>query len=86
MTEIDIPFHMIQHPPTLHPQGNLTAWKTVGPVFLTKTIHETHYNNISIYPSHYFIPRHYSGIEYSGEGKIYAKQYWGTTPNSGFDY
>ena len=26
MTEIDIPFHMIQHPPTLHPQGNLTAW------------------------------------------------------------
>jgi mannosyltransferase OCH1-like enzyme len=67
-------------------EGNLTAWKTVGPVFLTKTIHETHYNNISIYPSHYFIPRHYTGLKYTGAFKPYCTQLWGSTPQSPFNY
>lgn len=66
--------------------GDLTAWKTVGPIFLTKTIHEVKYNNISIYPSHYFIPRHYSGIEYTGIFKPYCNQLWGSTPQGTFKY
>ena len=58
---------------------NLTAWKIVGPQFLTSTVQQMQYNKLRIYPSHYFIPRHYSGLEYSGNEKVYAKQYWGST-------
>lgn len=32
-----------------------------------------------IYPSHFFIPKHGTGLEYDGDGKVYAKQYWGST-------
>jgi len=75
--------HIIQFPNmNYHP---LETWAITGPMLLTNTVYRTKYP-ITVYPSWYFIPRHYSGIEYSGEGKIYAKQYWGTTPNSGFDY
>lgn len=34
---------------------------------------------MKIYPSHYFIPKHGTGVEYTGSGPIYAKQYWGST-------
>ena len=63
----------------------LATWEVTGPLLLTDTAYKTKYP-ITVYPSWYFIPKHYSGIEYTGTGKIYAKQYWGTTPNSGFDY
>lgn len=67
-------------------EGDLTAWKTVGPVFLTISVHESHHNNISVYPSHYFIPRHYNGLEYTGPLKPYCTQLWGSTPQSAFKY
>lgn len=67
-------------------EGPLTAWKTVGPVFLTQTIHESHHNNISIYPSHYFIPKHYTGFAYTGPFRSYCTQLWGSTPQSDFNY
>ena len=57
---------------------NLTAWKTVGPLLLTQVTNEEAYD-IHVYPSHYFIPKHYSGLEYSGDDKIYCNQYWGST-------
>jgi len=63
----------------------LATWQVTGPLLLTNTVYRTKYP-ITVYPSWYFIPRHYSGIEYHGSGKVYAKQYWGTTPNSGYDY
>jgi mannosyltransferase OCH1-like enzyme len=62
------------------------AWKTVGPLFLTKTVHKFKYTNLAVYPSFYFIPRHYTGVEYSGPAKIYAKQLWGSTHASGYEY
>ena len=34
---------------------------------------------MNVYPSHYFIPRHYTGLQYEGNDKIYAEQYWGST-------
>lgn len=67
-------------------EGGKSAWKTVGPVFLTETVHKFKYSNISVYPSYYFIPRHYSGIEYTGPAKVYARQLWGSTPGSGYEY
>jgi mannosyltransferase OCH1-like enzyme len=64
----------------------LETWRITGPMLLTNTVCNHRYNRMTIYPSHYFIPRHYSGLQYQGKDKIYAMQYWGTTPNSGFDY
>jgi hypothetical protein len=68
----------MQYPP-------LATWQITGPLLLTNTVQLNMYP-ITVYPSWYFIPTHYTGLSYTGDGKIYAKQYWGTTPNSGFDY
>ena len=54
------------------------AWQTVGPLFFTETIIKYSYP-IDIYPSYVFIPEHYSGLKYSGNGKSYAHQLWGST-------
>ena len=53
------------------------AWQLTGPTRITDIIHKISYNNITIYPSHYFLPRHYTGIEYSGSGPVFAQQFWG---------
>tara|TARA_Y100000310_G_scaffold344041_1_gene454747 strand:+ start:29823 stop:30464 length:642 start_codon:yes stop_codon:yes gene_type:complete len=57
---------------------NLTAWKITGPMFLTDSVQKQTYNKLRIYPSFYFIPKHYSGLESSFE-PVYAEQYWGST-------
>jgi mannosyltransferase OCH1-like enzyme len=54
------------------------AWQCVGPLLFTETIFERNYP-ISVYPSFVFIPEHYSGIKYEGNGKSYSKQFWGST-------
>ena len=64
----------------------LETWQITGPALLTNVVCSMRYNKMTIYPSHYFIPRHYTGLEYPGKGRVYAKQYWGTTPNSGYNY
>ena len=64
---------------TLH-EGPMTAWKTVGPVFLTKTVHELAYIKLAVYPSFYFIPNHYTKVNpYNGPFEPYADQFWGST-------
>jgi len=37
---------------------------------------------VGVVPSHFFIPRHYSGVEYKGGGPVYATQAWGSTTRS----
>ena len=54
------------------------AWKTVGPLRVTETFQKTQYP-LTIYPSHYFIPDHFSGMEYKGKGPVFASQLWGST-------
>lgn len=76
--------YLIWHIRTLPPQKlkelpNLTAWKVVGPVLLTEMTRRHNYDKIKIYPSHYFLPRHYTGEQYTGDDKIYSEQYWGST-------
>lgn len=66
--------------------GTPSAWKTVGPFLLTQVVNDLKFTDIAIYPSFYFIPRHFSGVEYTGPAKIYADQYWGSTVKSGFNY
>lgn len=59
-------------------------WKQTGPLLLTNTIKKNNYTKIKIYPSHFFIPKHFeSKQEYIGEGPVFAKQYWGST--KGYD-
>lgn len=58
------------------------AWKTVGPQRLTDCYRRHRYTPLRIYPSHYFIPRHFTGVAYEGTDKVYAHQLWGTTLRS----
>jgi mannosyltransferase OCH1-like enzyme len=58
---------------------NGKAWETVGPLFLTTAYRQYQYVNLTVFPSHFFIPRHYTGVEYTGSGPIYAKQAWAST-------
>ncbi|MYL97494.1 mannosyltransferase [Novosphingobium sp. FGD1] len=55
------------------------AWQTVGPQRLTDAYREHRYTPLRIYPSHYFIPRHFTGVTYEGPDRIYAHQLWGST-------
>jgi len=69
-----IPAEVLENAP------NLTAWQITGPKLLTDTVQRTQYNKIRIYPSHYFLPKHYSGMEthFKNESS-YSDQYWGST-------
>ena len=59
-----------------------SAWKTVGPLHLTETWRRLQYNALTVFPSHFFIPRHYTGLEYTKCGPVYASQEWGSTLRS----
>ena len=56
------------------------TWLSTGNLFFTKTVRRLNYP-IKVYPSYYFLPEHYNGRKYSGDGKIYVKHFWGTTKN-----
>ncbi|OOY08659.1 glycosyltransferase [Thioclava sp. F36-7] len=53
-------------------------WKETGNLFVARKIEELH-PEIVIWPSHYFIPIHFTGVEYKGNDPIYAEQYFGST-------
>ena len=55
-------------------------WISTGNRFLTKLVERLNYP-IKIYPSHYFLPIHYTGKAYEGTDKIYTEHFWGTTKN-----
>lgn len=61
---------------------NDMAWKTVGPQRLTNAFQKYKYSGLSVLPSHYFIPEHFSGTRYEGRGPVYAQQHWGSTRRS----
>ena len=55
------------------------VWAETGNAFVAKMILRLE-PDITIWPSHYFIPQHYSSDRrYSGPDKVYADQLWGTT-------
>lgn len=54
-------------------------WEETGPLLLTQTVQRLGYSNLTCWPSHYFIPEHYSGKTYLGTGHVFARQMWGTT-------
>jgi len=58
------------------------AWKTVGPQRVTDAYRSYGYSKLRIYPSHYFIPEHFTGLVYDGNDPVYAHQLWGSTRTS----
>ena len=60
----------------------MSAWRVVGNQHLTDTYNKYGYTGLRIYPSHYFLPEHFTGVTYTGGGKIYARQHWGSTNGS----
>ena len=59
------------------------AWFSVGPALLTKMLETGKYPDVSIYPSHCFLPIHFTGsAPYEGHKKVYGHQEWGTAKQS----
>lgn len=58
---------------------NKRSWMTTGPVLLTNLLNTGKYPDFTVFPSFYFIPRHFTGDTYHGHKKVYAFQYWGST-------
>lgn len=66
----------------IHDEPTVThdlAWKTVGPQRLTDAYRKYRYSQLRIYPSHYFIPQHFTGLTYEGNDPVYAHQLWAGT-------
>jgi mannosyltransferase OCH1-like enzyme len=55
------------------------AWQSTGPLRLTETWRQSRYPDLTVYPSHYFIPEHYGGVKYTGSGPVFATQLWAGT-------
>lgn len=55
------------------------AWRSVGPTRLTDSYHKYRYSNLTILPSHFFLPTHFSGIAYTGSQLVYCTQQWTST-------
>jgi hypothetical protein len=58
------------------------AWFSVGPGLLTKMLETGKYRDATIFPSHYFLPNHFTGYAYTGHKKVYGYQEWGTAKQS----
>jgi len=61
---------------------NFRAWYSVGPALLTKFLDRGKYRNFSVFPSHCFLPIHFTGPKYDGHKKVYGYQEWGTAKQS----
>lgn len=58
------------------------AWFAVGPGLLTRLLDTGKYRDFSVFPSHYFLPIHFTGARYDGHKKVYAYQEWANTKES----
>lgn len=62
----------------LNPSELNRPWNSVGNGFL-KRIRRRLKPDITVFPSHFFIPTSKEGVRYRGDDKIYADQFWGST-------
>jgi mannosyltransferase OCH1-like enzyme/tetratricopeptide (TPR) repeat protein len=68
--------HDLRHDP--NPQNGM-AWQKLGPGRITQTYKKHPHPGVKIYPSHYFLPEHYTGQTYQGPGPVFARQLWAST-------
>jgi len=77
--------HLIEDILAEYPQQrHLRAWESTGPQRFSDTYRKYAYHGLHIYPSHFFLPGHYSGLRYDGRGAVFADQLWGST-SDGYD-
>ncbi len=62
----------------LKPDELDAPWISTGNLFVARMI-AIHKPDIVVFPSHYFAPRHYEGLCYTGSDTVFAKHYFGTT-------
>jgi GT2 family glycosyltransferase len=71
--------HWIDSPDSKETFASLRAWGSVGPHAITRFLKSGKYSDFAIYPSHCFLPIHYTDDIYHGHKKVYAYQLWGNT-------
>ena len=66
---------------TLTPEAMNNPWTTTGNGFLRRffAVNPDLKAEVTIFPSHFFIPEHYKGEVYTGTDRIYSRQMWGST-------
>lgn len=65
----------------LVPEEMNNPWTTTGNGFLRRFFlaNPDLRAEVTVFPSHYFIPEHYKGESYKGPDLVYARQLWGST-------
>lgn len=63
----------------LSPDRLQQAWRSVGNKFLKQAMEARAPEDVVIFPSYYFIPRHKKFGAYEGDGPVYCDQLWGST-------
>lgn len=58
------------------------AWQITGPMLLTEIYFNKH-PNLTVYPSHFFMPRHHTGYVSNVTGHRFAEHIWGS--DTGYD-
>ena len=58
------------------------VWQTTGPVPFTKAVFEAAARDVTILPSHFFLPVHHSGEVYTGNGPVYSCEFFAGTKSS----
>jgi mannosyltransferase OCH1-like enzyme len=53
------------------------AWMITGPMLLSE-IYFQKQPNLTVYPSHFFMPKHHTGYESKVTGHIFASHLWGS--------
>lgn len=72
---------LIQALGDVNPSSADAPWKTTGNLFVARMIRDLK-PDVTIWPSHFFIPVHKDGDKYLGGGKVYSEQYFGSTYSS----
>jgi len=62
----------------------LSSWRMTGPLALTEAYRSMQYPALTVLPSQLFMPKHYSGVRYEGDGPVICHQLFAGTGTSAY--